>query len=97
MGDKRAIFVENSNIVRIGSLIKFNRYDRTYFGIVRGIRGTSVLVAIDSNVHSMGMYFDVEKGLTVVNHANYDIVAIDPNKYITDLELQYLYGTAVAI
>lgn len=90
--DRNAIFWENLHTIKEGALIRFVRYGSTFFGIVTAIREKTAMVIVDSNKHSMGMYFDAERDVTIVNHANYDIVTLEPSKYITDLDSQYLYA-----
>lgn len=84
--DRNAIFLENLHTITEGALIKFVRNNMTLLGIVTAIRENTAIVVVDSNRHSMGMYFDAEHNTTIVNHANYDIIALEPSKYITDLD-----------
>ena len=82
--DRDMIFENNLKLVKIGALIKFIRNDRTHFGIIQDIRDMTAKVAVDIS-DKAGMFFDANRHLTVVNHANYEIITTEPDKYITDL------------
>ncbi|MEX3625382.1 DUF2187 family protein [Viridibacillus arvi] len=71
-------FKSNAMNVKIGTLIEFRRKGILYQGLVMMIREVSVIVKADLIIG--------EDDLTVVNHANYEIITTTPTKYITNIE-----------